>query len=312
MKVPLKEGARRLITSEVGRRMIPLVFAIAFGVVGATIAHNWYQGQRRSFERQKQELLSNYKPPVPVMAAAKDLPPETTIDASHLTTIGVPPPFIQPYAARTPNEVMGLVTTAAIAEGEQLLTNKLRRADAAPTAPRDATLSMLTPKGKRAVTIAVDSITGVGGFVRPGDKVDILWTLKLPGAPQQGDQVATLTLFQDVPVLAVGGEMAGRPAPRDGQAASGTSQFTVTLAMTPQETSSLLFAREQGRIQLSLRPKLESGLVAIPPANIQTLLEAQFGIQADEPPPQVTRQVEIYKGLKRDVMVLAEEEGRTP
>ena len=303
MKVPLKDAAQRLMTSDTARRVIPLVFSLAFGLVGVVLARNWYQAQARTFERQKQELLANYKPPVPVVAAAKDLPPDTTIDAGHLTTIGVPPPFIQPYAARSPNEVVGLVTTAAIAEGEQLLTNKLRRADAAPTAPRDATLSALTPKGKRAVTIAVDAITGVGGFVRPGDKVDILWTLKLPG-----DQAATLTLFQEVPVLAVGGEMAGRPAPRDSQAASGTSQFTITLAMTPQDTSSLLFAREQGRIQLSLRPKLESGLVAIPPANIQTLLEAQFGIKASEPPPQVTRQVEIYKGLKRDVMVLAEEE----
>lgn len=307
MKVPFKDAAGRLMTSGAGRRVIPLVFSIAFGLVGVTIARNWYVGQTRTFERQKQELLANYKPPVPVVAAAKDLPPETTIDASHLTTIGVPPPFIQPYAVRSPNEVVGLVTTAAIAEGEQLLTNKLRRPEAAPMTPRDATLSTLTPKGKRAITIAVDSITGVGGFVRPGDKVDILWTLKLPGAPQQGDQVATLTLFQDVPVLAVGGEMAGRPASRDGQAAP-SSSFTVTLAMTPQETSSLLFAREQGRIQLSLRPKLESGLVPIPPANIQTLLEAQFGIKASEPPPQVTRQVEIYKGLKRDVMVMAEEE----
>lgn len=312
MKVPLKDAAQRLMTSDTARRVIPLVFSLAFGLVGVVLARNWYQAQARTFERQKQELLANYKPPVPVVAAAKDLPPDTTIDASHLTTIGVPPPFIQPYAARSPNEVVGLVTIAAIAEGEQLLTNKLRRPGAAPMASADATLSTLTPKGKRAVTIAVDSITGVGGFVRPGDKVDILWTLKLPG-----DQAATLTLFQEVPVLAVGGEIAGRPARRgeEGAPAAGSLsvQATVTLAMSPQDTSALLFAREQGRIQLSLRPKLETGQVLVPPANIQTLLAAQLGIEPTEPPPpQMTRQVEIYKGLKRDVMVLAEEEERTP
>jgi len=310
---PLKDAAtgaaQRFLASGGVRRLVALVFSLAFGLAGVAIARNWYTGQVRALERQKQELMANYQSPVPVLAAAADLAPGTTITPSNLTTISVPQKFIQPYAARSPNDVVGLVAGAPIAEGEQLLTNKLRRPDAAPLTPADATLSMVTPKGARAVTIAVDSITGVGGFVRPGDKVDILWTLKLPG-----DQAATLTLFQEVPVLAVGGEIAGRPrrGGEEGAPAAGSLsvQATVTLAMSPQDTSALLFAREQGKIQLSLRPKLESGQVLVPPANIQTLLEATLGIQAAGPPPQVTRQVEIYKGLKRDVLVLAEEEAK--
>ena len=310
---PLKDAAtgaaQRFLASGRVRQLVALVFSLAFGLAGVVIARNWYTGQVRALERQKQELMANYQSPVPVLAAAMDLAPGTTITPSHVTTISVPQKFIQPYAARSPNEVVGLVAGAPIAEGEQLLTNKLRRPDAAPTASADATLSMVTPKGARAVTIAVDSITGVGGFVRPGDKVDILWTLKLPD-----DQAATLTLFQEVPVLAVGGEIAGRPRRgAEGAPAAGSLsvQATVTLAMSPQDTSALLFAREQGRIQLSLRPKLETGQVLVPPANIQTLLAAQLGIEPTEPPaPHVTHQVEIYKGLTRDVLVLAEEEAK--
>jgi pilus assembly protein CpaB len=204
-----------------------------------------------------------------------------------------------------------MVAIAPIAVKEQVLLNKLRSAEAPATENEGTTragttLSTLTPKGNRAVTISVDAITGVGGFVRPGDKVDILWTLKLPGGG--GDQVATLTLFQDVQVMAVGGELMGRPATPGAPASAGTQGYTVTLALDPQETSALLFAREQGRIQLSLRPKQEGGPVPVPPANISSVLQSQLGVAPAAGPPPATHQVEIFKGLKRDVMVLAEEE----
>lgn len=272
----------------------------------------WEQSKKRELARQaqaleqkRQELLTNYQDPVEVVVAAKDIPEGATIESSLLTTAQVPEKFVQPYSVKTPQELMGKITVAPIAAHEQVLTNKLRKADATPAG---ATLSTVTPKGTRAVTIAVDIITGVGGFVRPGDKVDILWTVK------EGDQVATFTLFQEVPVLAVGAEMTGRPAPAgkaEGQTAQMASQqgYTVTLALAPQEASALLFAREQGKVQLSLRPKLEAGQFPIPPANISTLLEAQLGTPAQPvAPPAVTRQVEVYKGLKRNVVALSEEQ----
>ena len=305
----LKDAAGRLFDSANAKRLIPLVFAVVFGVVGLAVANRWKLSkeralvqQKQALEKERQTLMANYQQPIEVVVAAKDIPEGAMIDASLLTTAQVPERFVQPYSVRTPQELVGKIAVAPIAAHEQILTNKLRKADAVPAG---ATLSTMTPKGTRAVTIAVDIITGVGGFVRPGDKVDILWTVK------EGDQIATFTLFQEVPVLAVGTEMAGRPAPSgkgEGQASQMAQQgYTVTLALAPPETSALLFAREQGKIQLSLRPRLEAGQMPIPPANISTLLEAQLGTPAQAAPP-VTRQVEVYKGLKRDVVALAEEQ----
>ena len=306
---PLKDVAGRLMDSMNMKRIIPTVFAVIFGLLGILMAHRWKQSQERVFakqnrelEQKRQELQANYQQPVEVIVAAKDIPEGTTIEKALLTTAEVPEKFVQPYSVRTPQELLGKVTAAPIAVHEQVLTNKLRKPDAAHTG---ATLSTVTPKGTRAVTIAVDIITGVGGFVRPGDKVDILWTVK------EGDQIATFTLFQEVPVLAVGADMTGRPAPptgREAQAApSAAQQYTVTLALAPQEASALLFAREQGKVQLSLRPKMEVGQMPIPPANISTLLEAQLGTPSQATAPPVTHQIEVYKGLKRDVVALAEE-----
>lgn len=293
------------------RRILALVFAAACGVGAVMLLQKTLAEQRRALAQERQKLLADYQRPVEVIVAAKDLPESTTLDAGALKTALVPEKFVQPYAARSSSDVLGLVTIAPMAEGEQMLVNKVRRPEAAAPA-RDATLSALTPEGKRAITIAVDAITGVGGFVRPGDAVDILWTIQLPQEGQQREsQVVTLTLFQNVQVLAVGADMGGRG--RTKAAASPEESRTVTLALTPQETSFLLFAREQGRIQLSLRSHADTSEVAVTPANINSLMEKVLSQQgpmpgtAPRPAAKNTRQVEVYKGLKRDVVLLPDE-----
>lgn len=289
------------------RRLAMGILAVALGSGAVVLAQRYLAEQRRVIEEQeRQKLMASQPTTIEIVTAARDLPEGTVLDASHLQMAAVPEQFIQPYAVRSPNDIMGKTTMAPIAKDEQVLSTKLRRPEEAPTG---STLSSVTPKGKRAVTISVDTMTGVGGFVRPGDVVDILWTLKLPEAGQPEGQAVTLTVFQDVPVLAVGGEMVGRAA-KAGPGDRESRDYTVTLALTPQETSFLLFAREQGRIQLSLRPKAEDGQpVQVVPANINTLLEMQLGIKAAESAAaKPVRQVEVYKGLKRDVVALSESE----
>lgn len=281
------------------KRLVPLVAALAMGVVAVGLMQQYLSGQRQMLQREWQRVSANYQNPIEVVVAAKDLPEGVPLAAASLTTTQVPERFLQPYSVRSSGELVGLIPVAPIAEGEQVLLNKVRRAD---TAPREATLSALTPKGKRAVTIGVDAITGVGGFVRPGDVVDVLWTIQLPQPGQQQGQVVTLTLFQEVSVLAVGREMVGRAR----QAAESSPDYTVTLALNPQETSFLLFAREQGRIQLSLRSRVDSGAVAVAPANINTVMETVLGLPSGAA-AKGPRQVEVYKGLKRDVVLLPEE-----
>jgi len=284
------------------KRLIPLVFAVVMGLVAVGLLRQYVSQQRQTLEQERKKLLSSYPEPIQVVIAGKDISEGVPLEPSLLSTTQVPERFIQPYAVRAAGEVLGLITLTPIAEGEQILLNKLRRPD---TAPKDATLSALTPKGKRAVTIGVDVITGVGGFVRPGDTVDVLWTLQVPQPGQSQGEVVTMTLFQEVPVLAVGSEIAGRSKSKQ----EASPEYTVTLALTPQETSFLLFAREQGRLQLSLRARAEDkGSVAVAPANMNALMETMLGAPAGPPTPtRPGRAVEVYKGLKRDVVQLPAE-----
>ncbi len=281
------------------RRIVPLIVALVMGLLGVLLAKTYIGQERQKMQREWQRLTADYRSPVEVVVAAEDLAEGTTIEEAVLKTAAVPEKFVQPYVARSPRELLGMVTIAPIAEGEQILLNKVRRAE---DVAANMTLSTLMPKGKRAITIGVDAITGVGGFVRPGDKVDVLWTFKLPAVGKQEGQVVTLTMFQEVTVLAV-----GRDLSRGRQQSEPAKEYTVTLALNPEETSFLLFAREQGRIQLSLRSDQETGHASVPPANINTLLEKQLGIKPVEAQVKTPREVEVYKGLKRDVVVLSEQ-----
>ena len=297
----------------IDRRVIIGVFAVVFAVGAVALAHQWLSQQRRALEVERKKVMANYQTPIEVIVAAKDLPEDTVLEAGHLRLATVPEKFVQPYAVRAPQDLIGKITSVPMAKDEQVLANKVRRPE---EAPKGFTLSGVTPKGKRAVTIVVDIITGVGGFIRPGDLVDILWTIKMPDASHKEGQAVTLTVFQDVPVLAVGGEIVGRSAART---ASGekkdSNEYTVTLALSPQETSFLLFAREQGRIQLSLRSKTEEGkAVAVVPANINTLLEMQLGLKSEGQPQAAKssgRHVEVYRGLKRDLVALPDGENQS-
>lgn len=289
------------------KRALPLAFAGLMGLAAVALTRQYLGQQQREIEQERQRLKAAYQEPVDVIVAAKDLEAGVTLEASHLQMAKVYE--AQPFASRNPQDLLGKTTLAPLAQGEQVLLNKLRRPDQ-PSPVEGSQLSGLTPKGKRAVTISVDTITGVGGFVRPGDAVDILWTFKLPGPAQQGQptegQVVTLTLFQEVPILAVERDVVGQAKKSPGP----EGEYTVTLALNPQETAFLLFAREQGRIQLSLRSAQDrNSQLAIAPANINTLLELQLGSQnSGNQPPRPGRQVEVYKGLKRDVVVLPDQE----
>lgn len=290
------------------RRFIPLAFAIVMGLVAVSLVQQYLASERRKLELERQQLGAAYREPIDVIVAAKDLTPEAPIEIGDLAMAKVPEQFVQPYAVQAPDELIGRVPLAPIAQGEQVLLNKIRKAE---EEPMGNTLADLLPKGTRAVTIATDPLSGVGGLVRPGDQVDVLWTVKLPQIGEQQSQIVTLVLFQSVPVLAVGAQLATHrqlsPEEEAALAAQG-GQHTITLALTPQEASILLFAREQGALQLSLRPLTEKGeRIVIAPTDNNALLEYVFGRPMQPPPPPAVkepeqRSIEVYRGLERSVV----------
>jgi pilus assembly protein CpaB len=192
------------------------------------------------------------------------------------------------------------VTLAPIARGEQVLRNKLRLEEEVSATD---SLASLTPEGKRAVTIGVDALTGAAGLVRPNDHVDVLWGVKVPGATAQDSQVIFMTIFQDVPVLAVGGQLSSRPGAPAAAAAAPGGASTVTLALDAKDAAFLVFAREQGRLQLNIRRPEDVSETPVGPANMNAMMEATLGLKP-APPPPTPHHVELYKGREREVVVI--------
>jgi pilus assembly protein CpaB len=163
--------------------------------------------------------------------------------------------------------VPGRLVLQPVEANEPLLLSKLSGPNGR------ATLSNLLSPGMRAVTIRIDEIAGVGGFVTPGDRVDVVLTRdagaiqEVQGAAQgaAGSTVATEIVVENAKVLTVGQGMDER------QTAPQVAN-SVTLEVAPSDANRITLARNVGTLSLSLRSAGESGSAA---AGVTTL--SSFG-----------------------------------
>ncbi|MBC7084390.1 MAG: Flp pilus assembly protein CpaB [Firmicutes bacterium] len=188
---------------------------------------------------------------VPVVAAKATIPPRTRITPDMIYIKEVPEAAVHARAAREAADVVGLFTRYEILEGEPIVMDRLF-AENEPVG-----LASSVPRDKRAVTIPVNEVVGVAGFVKPGDHVDVVVTVS--GNEETGN--IAFTVLEDVEVLAVAQDTEDK---NQGKAKVSTS---VTLAVTPSEAEKLALAEDMGNLRLALRPLVasvskSSGIVA--------------------------------------------------
>jgi pilus assembly protein CpaB len=213
-----------------------------------------------------------------VVVATADILANTVVDERMVQRIQVPAKYQQPKALTDIREVVGRVVAVPVPMGAQVLGTYIE--DAGRTA-----LAYEVPRGRRAITIAVSDVTGVGGLVRPANFVDILGTFQY-GRPTgnaggqttySDERTETRTLMQNVLVIAVGQEHRGeRPEAIQGDealtlAAQAQQQAAtpprerevqnVTVLVAPQQVQELVLAQEIGTLTLALRSNLDAGQV---------------------------------------------------
>ncbi len=178
-----------------------------------------------------------------VVVAAKDLSVGSKVTNDSLKLVRIPEAAIPPTAIRQKTEVLERGVILPIAAGEFILPSKLA-ADKAGSG-----LPSLIPPGMRAVSVRVNEVVSVAGFVLPGTRVDVLLT----GTPGNGgtDQ-RTTTVLENVAVLATGQTLERNSAGNPENAA------VITLLVSPDDAQKLTLASSQGKIQLSLRNPLDT------------------------------------------------------
>ncbi len=199
-----------------------------------------------------------------VVVARANIPERKVVSVDFLEFRQMPATAIHPLAARRLEDVTNRVAVAPMFAGEQVLMNKL--------APAGITvgLSYVLPKDKRAMTIAVNEVIGVAGFVFPGDRVDVVGTVTV------SDRSFTKIVLQDVEVMAIAQKVEQKP----GEDPRVTT--SATLALTPEQTEVLAQVDNNGKVRLALRPYGSTERVQTVGMNI----EAALGRQAAPPAVQ--------------------------
>ena len=297
-----------------------LIIAGGFALAAAILTMVWLnQTQAKLKEEARAKLESIQENTVSVVFAKTEIHPGRLISEDMLYTRLVSKNNLPPEAVTSIARVIDRISKVPISKDTLISTDIL----AWPTT-RETTLAMKTPIGKRAMTISVDNISALLGMIKPGDYVDVIGLIPLPVEVEgkQSAQAATVPLFQNVLILAVGSQLGtavekeGTSGRRRQQAESETKESAplITLALSPEEANILAFVKEQGKVQLVLRSAGDAQTTPVQPVSWETVLKYLFPnmelekkqeqkeeIKKEEPP-----QVEIIRGFKKEMMPLSQ------
>ena len=264
------------------RMLIGLALAVVIALFISTFVY-------RAFKN-----VSMVKPTIVqhIVVASRPLQVGTRVDSDNLRLI--PWPAGEPMAGMFTRieDCANRAVITPVAENEPILESKLASTQSG------AGLSATIPEGMRGLSVAVNEVVGVAGFVIPGTMVDVLVT----GGVSGGGQNITRTILENVRVLA-----AGQKIEQDREGKPQTVPV-VTLLVTPEDAARLTMASTEGKIQLALRNTVDTKITA-PAAVLQgSLFAGAAAAPAPKrspnlkyiplpPPPYI---VEVITGSKRE------------
>ena len=227
-----------------------------------------------------------------IVVAARDLALGTVLAPGDVKTIAWPSLTVPPGYAASEEQVIGRGLITPVSANEPLMTAKLADKEAGGGLP------IVIPEGMRAVSVKVDEVIGVAGFVLPGTRVDVLVTLSDNSERQEA---ATRLILQNVQTLA-SGQTIQKNANGEPQTAT-----VITLLVTPEEAEKLTLAATEGQIQLALRNTLDMAEVNTEGVQAATLVRTEAPVQpAARPTARGPRRasgtsVITYNGAERTV-----------
>jgi pilus assembly protein CpaB len=256
---------------------IALTLAIVFGLLGGAMTLIYL----------KQVQIPNLSPEsgtVPVVVTVKDLTFGTVIAPEHLLTVEYPENSVPSGAFSDPDSLIGQTTKVFLNTREPVLATKL--------ASIGGGLSIRIPVNLRATSMNVNVVSGVSGFVLPGDRVDVLTVIDKAGRP--GDAI-TRTILQNIEVLA-----AGQKTEHKGDRP--VKVQSVTLIVDPEGAEKLALALHEGKLHLVLRNPADHEIAEVRSVSTKEMLGEKpkpvvRRTRVRKPPPEKST-VTLIKGVK--------------
>jgi pilus assembly protein CpaB len=256
------------------RGLLLIMLSVVMGIAAAWTANRWVAAQVGAGEEE---------PGAHVVAAAMQIPYGTKVEKRHLKYVEIPEGAAPAGIFTSDEDVIGSVSTTDIARGEILIAERFARHDSG------STLAALVGENMRALTVRVNDVIGVAGFLLPGNRVDVLSARK-----EANRRAVTETILRNIKVLAV-----------DQTASTDKNEpvivRAVTLEMSPDQAEVLVKARTEGEIQLTLRNPLEAE--PEPEPEPEPVVEAKpkpAPVRRYTAPPKRSTTVEVIRGTKVD------------
>jgi len=251
------------------------------------------------YRNLQSRATADNRPGTDVVMAADDLPVGSKLEDKDIKVVRFPAADLPPHYYTQKSQVLGRGVVLPISQGEFVLPGKLAGANAGYG------MRSLIPPGVRAVSVRVNEVVSVAGFVQPGTRVDVLLT----GNPGGANEPQTTTVLENVAVLATGQRLERNAA---GEASSAP---VITLLVSPDDAQKLTLAGNQGRIQLTLRNPVDTRQeelsavkadalyrnISVPaPPVVPRAKVRKAGTPAPPTAPAVY-EIEVIRGEKKDV-----------
>jgi len=235
------------------RLIIALLAAITFGLVAA-VSVKQYLLSAQAFNRVNEVVVAKVEIPV-----GSRIIPEQLVIAQF-------PADVTPEGAisRIDESLIGRVVVTAISPRDPITESKL-----APVGSLGG-LSSVIPEGYRAMTVKVDDVVGVSGFIMPGTLVDIVVVIQPPKGNANEEMISKIVL-QNIKVLANGQNIDKPKNDREVE----RSVRAITLQVTPEQAEKLALATSEGKLQLVMRNSVDQADEQTSGANKRSLLNGE-------------------------------------
>src|SRR5215203_686165 len=243
------------------RLIIALLAAVTFGLIAA-VSVKQYLLSAQAFNRTNDVVVAKVEIPV----GSRIIPEQLTVAQfpADVTPVGA--------IARIDENLIGRVVITSISPRDPITESKL-----APVGSLGG-LSSVIPEGYRAMTVGVNDVVGVSGFIMPGTLVDIVVVIQPPKGTANEEMISKIVL-QNIKVLASGQNIDKPKNDREVE----RSVRAVTLQVTPEQAEKLALASSEGKLQLVMRNSVDQADEQTSGANKRSLLNGERAMIAPEP-----------------------------
>ncbi len=269
--------------------VVLMISSLGCGLLAAFAAQGYLKQEIASEKARMKPSVAT----VDIVVAKHDLAKGALVAPEHMAIRAVPKEFVSSTAI-VPSKFdnfVGSKLNAPLKAGEPVLVSSTEGADV-------ATFPTKVKPGIRAITVGVDEITSVSGMLQPGDRIDLLWSVK-PSALKLGDSQApeqTVVFMQDVRVLATGRQV--RPG-ADETRPRGYS--TVTLEASATQAQQLVVAQRSGKLTALLRNPNDDLALSKKGTDLSHLLDIRTTPAATAPTRTMVAGPEVLVGGKGDL-----------